>query len=73
MKIGYEVVNTYPHDPTAFTQGLLWDDGVLYESTGQEGRSSIRKVDLATGEVMDKHDLSDEIFAEGLALAGDKF
>ncbi len=73
MKIGYEVVNTYPHDPTAFTQGLLWDDGVLYESTGQKGRSSIRKVDLETGEVIDKHDLSAEIFAEGLALAGDKF
>ena len=73
MKIGYEVVNTYPHDPTAFTQGLLWDDGVLYESTGQNGSSSIRKVDLETGQVIDKHDLSDEIFAEGLALAGDKF
>ena len=73
MKIGYEVVNTYPHDPTAFTQGLLWNDGVLYESTGQKGRSSIRKVDLETGEVIDKHDLSDEIFAEGLALADDKF
>jgi glutamine cyclotransferase len=73
LKIGYEVVNVYPHDPTAFTQGLLWDDGVLYESTGQKGRSSIRKVDLKTGEVMDQRDLSDDIFAEGLALAGDKF
>ncbi len=73
MKIGYEVVNTFPHDPTAFTQGLLWNDGVLYESTGQKGSSSIRKVDLETGQVIDKHDLSDEIFAEGLALAGDKF
>ena len=73
LKIGYEVVNTFPHDSTAYTQGLLWDDGMLYESTGQKGRSSIRKVDLETGDVIDKHDLSDEIFAEGLALAGDKF
>ena len=50
LKLGYKIVNTYPHDPTAFTQGLLWDSGVLYESTGKEGRSSIRKVDLKTGE-----------------------
>ena len=73
LKIGYEVVNTYPHDTAAFTQGLLWDDGFLYESTGQKGNSSIRKVDLKTGDVIDKRDLSAEIFAEGLALAGDKF
>ena len=72
-KLGYEIVNTYPHDPTAFTQGLLWDDGVLYESTGKEGRSSIRKVDLKTGEVIDQHDLPEKYFAEGLALADGKF
>ena len=73
LKIGYEVVNTYPHDPAAYTQGLLFADGVLYESTGKKGRSSIRKVELETGEVIDKRDLGDEIFAEGLALAADKF
>ena len=73
LKIGYEVVNTFPHDPTAYTQGLLFDGGVLYESTGQKGRSSLRKVELETGEVIEKLDLGDEIFAEGLALAGDNF
>ena len=72
-KLGYEIVKTYPHDATAFTQGLLWDNGVLYESTGKEGRSSIRKVDLETGEVIDQHDLPEKYFAEGLALANDKF
>jgi glutamine cyclotransferase len=73
LKIGYEVVNTYPHDPHAYTQGLLWADGALYESTGQTGRSSIRKVDLKTGEVLQKKDLAADIFAEGLALANDQF
>jgi len=72
-ELSYEIVKTYPHDPTAYTQGLLWDGGVLYESTGQEGESSIRKVDLESGEVMDKKDLAGNIFAEGLALANDKF
>jgi len=72
-KLSYKIIKTYPHDPNAFTQGLLWDDGVLYESTGKEGRSSIRKVDLETGEVLQKRDLPGNIFAEGLALAGDKF
>lgn len=63
----YVVKNTYPHDPQAFTQGLLFRDGFLYESTGMNGRSSIRKVELATGKVLKKHDLSKEYFGEGLA------
>ena len=46
---GYEVVKSYPHDPQAFTQGLFFHDGFLYESTGQEGKSSIRKVEIDTG------------------------
>ena len=49
---GYEIVRTYPHDPKAYTQGLLYLDGMLYESTGQIGESSIRKVDLADGRVL---------------------
>ncbi len=73
LRLGYRIVKTYPHDPTAFTQGLLWDGDALYESTGKEGRSSIRKVDLKTGDVLQKRDLPEKIFAEGLALAGDKF
>ena len=64
---GYEIVNTFPHDPEAFTQGLVWADDRLYESTGLEGRSSLRRVELETGKVEQRVDLPDEIFAEGLA------
>lgn len=67
-----EVVKAYPHDPKAFTQGLLWHDGELYESTGLEGRSSLRRVDLLTGKVMQIRSLSGDIFGEGLCLAGGK-
>jgi glutamine cyclotransferase len=62
----YQVVQTYPHDPNAFTQGLIYVDGHLYESTGMTGRSSLRLVDLATGNVLQKHDLAHEFFGEGL-------
>ncbi len=68
----YEIVKKYPHDPSAFTQGLILDDGVVYESTGKEGLSTIRKVDLKTGEVLKKVKLDDRHFGEGLAKAGDK-
>lgn len=63
---GYRVVHTYPHDPRAFTQGLIYLDGYLYESTGLEGRSSLRKVDFQTGKVLQRHDLASDIFGEGL-------
>ena len=63
---GYEVVREYPHDPEAFTQGLIFRDGFLYESTGQLGRSTLRKVRLETGEVVQRHALPNEIFGEGL-------
>lgn len=66
-----EVVAEYPHDPGAYTQGLLWHDGKLYESTGEYGHSSIRQVDLKTGKVGRKADLSNRFFGEGLALVGD--
>lgn len=62
----YEIVNTYPHDPEAFTQGLFFRDGFLYESTGLKGRSSIRKVDLETGDVIKRYDLPTDIFGEGI-------
>ncbi len=65
-------VKTYPHDPQAFTQGLLWSDGRLYESTGRFGQSSLREVTLETGEVVRKVDLAEQYFAEGLALLGDR-
>lgn len=66
----YRVLRTLPHDPLAFTQGLVLRDGVLYESTGRHGTSSVRKVDLISGEVLAIRDLPEEYFGEGLALVG---
>jgi glutaminyl-peptide cyclotransferase len=63
---GYAVVNSYPHDPQAFTQGLIFRDGVLYESTGVNGQSSLRKVRLETGEVLQRHNVDARYFAEGM-------
>jgi glutamine cyclotransferase len=63
---GYRIVNTYPHDARAYTQGLVFRDGVLYESTGLNGRSSLRKVKLETGEVLQERDVDAKYFAEGL-------
>jgi len=68
----YEVLNIFPHDPQAFTQGLVYHEGYLYESTGLYGGSSLRKVELETGEVLRKVDLSEAYFAEGLALYEDR-
>lgn len=62
----YEVINEFPHDPLAFTQGLIYLDGYLYESTGINYRSSVRKVELETGEVLQQVDLTWEYFGEGL-------
>lgn len=66
------VVTTYPHDVRAFTQGLLLTDGALLESTGLRGRSSLRRVEVNTGEVTQQVDLERQYFGEGLALAGDR-
>jgi glutamine cyclotransferase len=69
-----EILNTYPHDPQAFTQGLVLDGGALYESTGAPephvDASSVRRVDLATGKVLQKSGQPAPIFAEGLAVVG---
>ena len=65
---GFEIVKTYPHDEKAFSQGLLFHNGFLYESTGQEGQSSIRKVEIETGKVLQKFDLPGDNFGEGIAL-----
>ncbi|HEV2667719.1 MAG TPA: glutaminyl-peptide cyclotransferase [Blastocatellia bacterium] len=64
----YEVIKAYPHDATAFTQGLVFNQGVLYESTGLNGSSSLRRVELETGKVLKKIDVPAQFFAEGLAL-----
>ena len=63
---GFLAVNSFPHDPQAFTQGLIYRDGFLYESTGLNGKSSIRKVTLDTGQVVQKKDVEQKYFAEGL-------
>ncbi|HEX5690201.1 MAG TPA: glutaminyl-peptide cyclotransferase, partial [Roseiflexaceae bacterium] len=68
----YQVINTYPHDPQAFTQGLVYEDGVLYEGTGLNGQSTLRKVELETGAVLQQHDLASEYFGEGITIVGDK-
>ncbi len=68
----YKIVNIFPHDPQAYTQGLFYHDGFLYEGTGLNGRSSLRKVKLETGEVVQKVNLAPEFFGEGIALAGDE-
>ena len=70
--LGYELRRTLPHDPSGYTQGLLIHDGVFFESTGQYGESDVRQVDIATGEVLRSHALSDEHFGEGIALVDDK-
>ncbi|MBM4142176.1 MAG: glutaminyl-peptide cyclotransferase [Lentisphaerae bacterium] len=64
---GYRIAAAYPHDPAAFTQGLVWHAGRLYESTGLEGRSTLREVDLASGRVLRSAPLPSEAFGEGLA------
>jgi glutamine cyclotransferase len=67
---GYVVKQSFPHDEQAFTQGLFFMDGFLYESTGQYGASTVRKVDLKTGKVLQKRDLPQQVFGEGIAPVG---
>lgn len=68
----YRIVNSYPHDREAFTQGLFFDGGVLYEGTGQEAGSSLREVDLETGKVIRQHNLESSLFGEGITLYNDR-
>jgi glutaminyl-peptide cyclotransferase len=67
-RLKVKVLSTFPHDPEAFTQGLVLDGDTLYESTGLNGKSSLREVDPKTGKVKRKQDVAPEYFAEGLAL-----
>jgi len=71
-KFGYQIVNIWPHDSNAFTQGLILMDGKLLESTGEEGRSSLRRVDLESGRVLKKVDVPVPYFAEGIAMLNGK-
>jgi glutamine cyclotransferase len=68
----YNVVNVYPHDEAAFTQGLAFEDGILYESTGRYGQSTLRRAELETGNITQIYDLPDEFFGEGITVFGDK-
>jgi glutaminyl-peptide cyclotransferase len=70
--LDYDIVKTYAHDPKAFTQGLIFRNGFLYESTGLKGQSSLRKVRLETGEVIDLRAVDKQYFAEGLTDWGGK-
>jgi glutaminyl-peptide cyclotransferase len=63
---GYRVVHSYPHDTSAYTEGLFYKDGYLYESTGEAGESTVRKVDLQSGKVVQRHDLPAQYFGEGI-------
>ena len=67
-KYGYKIIHTYPHDKAAFTQGLFYDDGKLYEGTGEESGSTLREVELETGKVIRQHDLDASLFGEGITL-----
>lgn len=68
----YKVIATFPHDTTSFTQGLVFADGDLYESTGLNGESTLRRVDLTTGRTLQRIEVPQQYFAEGLALVGDE-
>jgi glutamine cyclotransferase len=64
----YEIVNSWPHDPKAYTQGLVFYDGELFESTGRYGESSLRRVELKTGKVKKRTEVSSDCFAEGMTI-----
>ncbi|WP_226789777.1 glutaminyl-peptide cyclotransferase [Flagellimonas hadalis] len=68
----YEIVNTYPHDTKAYTQGLEFHNGTLYESTGKRGSSTVRRVNFETGEVLQQIEMDNTIFGEGITLMKDK-
>jgi glutamine cyclotransferase len=72
IRYGYRIVNTIQHDIGAFTQGLIYRDGIFYESTGLEGESTLRKVDAKSGKVLKKIDVPRPYFAEGMTLVGGK-
>ena len=71
-RLAIKILAVYPHDPLAYTQGLVWDGGLLYESAGLYGKSSLRRVEPMSGEVLERRLVDPNLFAEGLALVGDK-
>ena len=69
---GYRIKNVFPHDPGAYTQGLVYHDGWLYEGTGKRGKSSLRKIKLSTGEIIGTLNLASELFGEGVCILNDQ-
>jgi glutaminyl-peptide cyclotransferase len=72
QRASYEVVASFPHDPKAFLQGLVWHDGGFYESTGRYGESSLRRVEFPSGKVIKQVNLAPDLFGEGLALVDNR-
>lgn len=68
----YNIINTYPHDVSAYTEGLVFESGFLYESTGRFNESTLRKVDLQTGEILKLQKLNENYFGEGITLYNNK-
>lgn len=68
---GYKILNKYPHDTAAFTEGLAFDKGALFEGTGLNGKSSLRRIDLKTGKILKMQEISADYFGEGIAVFGD--
>ncbi|WP_422062080.1 glutaminyl-peptide cyclotransferase [Sphingopyxis sp.] len=71
-RCGYRIVESYPHDATSFTQGLFWDEGHLYEGTGQYGQSRVARIDLKTGKALVQTKLPSDQFGEGITRWGDQ-
>ena len=72
MVYSYKIINSYPHDSNAFTQGFVAHEGFLYEGTGIRRRSTIRRTELSTGEVLQSHTLPDSLFGEGITIFGNE-
>lgn len=70
--INYNIINTYPHDTSSFTEGLIWQNDTLYEGTGLEGQSRLMKIDIKNGKAIKAVSLNDSIFGEGITLLNDK-
>ncbi|MEM7346838.1 MAG: glutaminyl-peptide cyclotransferase [Chloroflexota bacterium] len=68
----YKIINSYPHDPAAFTQGLIFEDNIFYEGTGLRGQSSLRKVDPESGQVLQIRPIADQYFGEGITIFEDR-
>lgn len=71
-KYGYDILKTYSHDPKAYTQGLIYEDGFMYEGTGQYGESSIRKIDMKDGKIQANLSIDNNLFGEGITIYKDK-